>query len=154
MSISRPIISGESKMPFEGPPCMCLGTSWAARPTPVGLAKLAVEHQAAGRVPCKAAPFAELPNTQILPDLASFQEASEMLEWEHSLDGWEFLCAWLETAAAWLTWRQSVVPCFCVTSAMAAPCTPLIQAGKGAEGKRASRGLGQNQARQDWRGWG
>lgn len=123
-------------------------------PAPVGLAKPVEQHQAAGRVPCKAAPLAELPNTQILPDPDSFQGASEMLESEHSLDGWEFLCAWLETAAAWLTWRQSTVPCFCVTSAVVAPCTPLIRAGKGAEGKRASRGLGQNQARQGWRGWG
>lgn len=64
-----------------------------------------MQHQAATGIPYKAAPFAKLPNTQILPDLARFQEVCQLLGSERSLDGWKFLYAWRERAAAWVTWR-------------------------------------------------
>lgn len=74
---------------------------------------------------CKAAQFAELPDTQILPDLSRFQEVCQLLESEHSLDGWKLLYAWLERAAAWLTWRQNPAHHFHMSNIVAAPCTHL-----------------------------
>lgn len=106
----------------------------------VGSTKPVMQHQAAAEILCKAVPFAELPNTQILPDLARFQEICQLLGSERSLDGWKFLYAWLETAAAWLTWRQNPAPHFCMSNAAAAPCTQFTWAGRGAGGKGASPG--------------
>lgn len=80
--------------------------------------------------PVDAAPFAELPNTQILPDLAGFQHVCQLLGSEESLDDWEFLYAWVETAAAWLMWRQNPAPQFPVGNAVPAPCTCPIWAGR------------------------
>lgn len=50
-----------------------------------------------------------------------------------------YLYAWLETAAAWLMWRQNPVPDLCVRDAVAGPCTCLIWAGREAWGRRASQ---------------
>lgn len=128
LSLSGAVISEGSRSSSEGPLYSCLGSLWTSCPQ-AGSAKPVMQHQPL-KFPINTVPFAELPNTQVLPDLASFQQVCQLLGSEHSLDHWEFLYAWIETAAVWLMQRQNPAPHFPVGNAVAAPCTCPIWAGR------------------------